>query len=64
VVPNRGLTPIGAARVRGVDSVPLIMHLLGVGGGGQPPVKQPAEGVKENLPLIQGEGPPDRVALM
>ena len=50
------------ARVRGVDSVPLIAHLLAVGGDGQPPGEQPAEGVEEDLPLIGGERPPDRVA--
>ncbi len=45
-----------------MDSVPLVAQLLGVEGDGQPPIEQPAEGGEEDLPLIGGECPPDRVA--
>jgi len=50
------------AEGRDVDSVPLIAHLLCVEGDGQPPSEQAAEGVEDDLPLVGGECPPDRVA--
>ena len=47
---------------RGVSLAPFIAHLLAVGGGGQTPDEQPAEGMEEDLPLVRGERSPDRVA--